>query len=316
MIHKSDHERLSDSLPAYVLGALTDQERIEVEDHLDVCPVCSGEYDELAEAGMILALNVPPREPPARLKRRLMERVDKALSSPAVPDGPRYDGGHRTRFARVATIAQRPKFRYAAAAVAAVAIGAFAASLTVILNNNSLGERVHLLENQAAMEATAVSAIAGNMASESETVAESESTIETVSRLAAGVESLQEIFRESITLMEDAADPNTRTAFLESADGPDGAVGTLVANITGTNNGVLLISGLEPSPPGFVYQLWLNIGGVPRSVITFRVDDMGNALIALPMPFFPSFPVGAVTLEPGGGSLSPTGTEVLRLSGP
>ncbi len=314
MIHDNDHERLFNSLAAYVLGALTDEERVEVEDHLDVCTVCSGEYDDLAEAGMILALNVPPREPPAHLKRRLMERVDKDLSSPAVPDGSRHDIRRQTRIARVGAIAQRPKFRYAAAA--AVAVGAFAASLTVILDNNSLDERVNLLENQAAMEATAVSVIARNMGAESEIVIEPETTLETVSRLAAGVESLQEIFRESVTLMEDAADPNTRTAFLESSDGSDGAVGTLVANTTGTNNGVLVISGLEPLPDGFVYQLWLNIGGVPRSVITFRVDAMGNALISLPVPFFPSIPVGRVTLEPGGGSQSPTGTEVLRLSGP
>ncbi len=314
MIHDRDHERLFDSLPAYVLGALTDEERVEVEDHLDVCPVCSSEYDDLAEAGMILALNVPPREPPAHLRRRLMERVDDELSSPVIPEGPRHDIARRSRIARVGMIAQRPKFRYAAAA--AVAVGAFAASLTVILDNNSLDERVNLLEDQAAMEATAVSVIASNMLAESEIAAEPQSTLETVSRLAAGVESLQDIFRESVSLMEEAADPNTRTAFLESADGSDGAVGTLFANTTGTNNGVLLISGLEPSPPGYVYQLWLNIGGVPRSVITFRVDAMVHALINLPMPFFPSIPVGGVTLEPGGGSLAPTGTEVLRLSGP
>ena len=314
MIHDSDHERLLDSLPAYVLGALTGEERVEVEDHLGICPVCSGEYEDLAEAGMILALNVPPREPPAHLKRRLMERVDGDLASPVNPEAPRYHVGHRGRFARVGTIAQRPRFRYTAAA--AVAVGAFAASLTVILNNNSLDERVNLLEDQVSMEATAVSVIASNMASEFEAVAEPETTLETVSRLAAGVESLQEIFRESVSLMEDAADPNTRTAFLESADGSHGAVGTLVANTAGANSGVLLISGLAPTPPGYVYQLWLNIEGIPRSVITFRVDAMGNALINLPMPFFPSIPVGGVTLEPGGGSLSPTGAEVLRLSGP
>lgn len=314
MIRDRDHERLFDCLPAYVLGALTEEERVEVEDHLDVCPVCSREYDDIAEAGLILALNVPPREPPAHLKRKLMEQVDNNLSSPIIPEAPRHEPARRTRIARVGMIGQRPKFRYAAAAV--VAVGAFAASLTMILNNNSLGDRVDLLEDRAAVEATAVSVIANNMLAESEIAVEPGSTLETVSRLAAGVESLQNIFRESVTLMEEAADPNTRTAFLESADGSGEAIGTLFANTAGTNSGILLISGLEPSPPGYVYQLWLNIGGVPRSVITFRVDAMGNALISLPMPFFPSIPVGGVTLEPGSGSISPTGAEVLRLSGP
>ena len=118
MIHDSDHERLLDSLPAYVLGALTGEERVEVEDHLGICPLCSGEYEDLAEAGMILALNVPPREPPARLKRRLMERVDGDLASPVNPEARLYHAAHRGRFARVGTIAQQPRFRYAAAAVA------------------------------------------------------------------------------------------------------------------------------------------------------------------------------------------------------
>ena len=35
MIHDRDHERLFDSLPAYVLGALTDEERVEIEDAVE-----------------------------------------------------------------------------------------------------------------------------------------------------------------------------------------------------------------------------------------------------------------------------------------
>ena len=315
MNHDNDHGRLFDSLAAYVLGALTEQERVEVEDHLDVCAVCSSEYADLAEAGMILALNVPPREPPARLKSMLLQRVD---DEPAPSELPlEYIEDHeveRSRIARLGVMALRPRFRYATAAV--LAVGVFTASITIVLNNSSLDERVNMLESQAAMEATAVSAIASSMGNEAEVVDEPESTLETVSRLAKGVESLQEILRESVGLMEDAADPEIRTAFLESADGADGPVGSLVANNADANSGVLLISGMEPSPPGYVYQLWLNIGGVTRSIITFRVDAMGNALVKLPIPFMPTIPVGAVTLEPGFGSVSPTGTEILRVSGP
>ena len=66
---------IEDSLPAYSLGALDPEERLQVETHLAVCAACRDrafEYDEVAHA---LPALVPQRDPPKTLKRRVIGSV-------------------------------------------------------------------------------------------------------------------------------------------------------------------------------------------------------------------------------------------------
>lgn len=68
-------EHPTDDLSAYALGILQEGELQLVERHLAGCPLCRAEVVELREAAAKLALLSPQVEPPARLKRQIMDRV-------------------------------------------------------------------------------------------------------------------------------------------------------------------------------------------------------------------------------------------------
>ena len=50
-------------LSEYVLGGLTSDERMAVEDHVDRCPACSASLTELQQIGEGLLHSPPPVEP-------------------------------------------------------------------------------------------------------------------------------------------------------------------------------------------------------------------------------------------------------------
>ena len=78
------------------------------------------------------------------------------------------------------------------------------------------------------------------------------------------------------------------------------------------NKGVLAVTGLRRLDSGHQYQLWLVRDGQRRSggVFSPDADGYGSMLLTVPEDFkdFHSF---GVTVEPRGGSDSPTGARVL-----
>jgi anti-sigma factor RsiW len=71
----SDHDRYRDDAGAYLLDALDPAEQAEFERHLAGCPECRSDLEELRMAADALPRSVEPFEPPASLKRSLMEAV-------------------------------------------------------------------------------------------------------------------------------------------------------------------------------------------------------------------------------------------------
>jgi anti-sigma-K factor RskA len=71
--HEPDHYR--DELAAYALGALDDAAAAELRRHLDGCEECREHLRWLQPAVDLLPRTVPQREPPKRLRRRLMATV-------------------------------------------------------------------------------------------------------------------------------------------------------------------------------------------------------------------------------------------------
>src|SRR5450631_1859036 len=60
---------------AYVLDAVTPQERQEVEEHLVSCPDCTQLVQELQSVAELLPLSVPPVEPSPSLQARVLTRI-------------------------------------------------------------------------------------------------------------------------------------------------------------------------------------------------------------------------------------------------
>jgi anti-sigma-K factor RskA len=70
-----DHEQYEENVGAYLLGALTELESEVFERHVASCPICRQEFEQLRVAAEALPRAVEPVEPPASLKKSLMETV-------------------------------------------------------------------------------------------------------------------------------------------------------------------------------------------------------------------------------------------------
>ncbi|MDX6601124.1 MAG: hypothetical protein QOF13_326 [Solirubrobacterales bacterium] len=71
----TDHERHSDEIAAYLLGALEPGEAAELERHLAGCEECRTELERLRPAAQLLPESVERVEPPRELRGRLMDQV-------------------------------------------------------------------------------------------------------------------------------------------------------------------------------------------------------------------------------------------------
>ena len=70
-----NHSQTRDLLPGYALGALEVLEQEEVLEHLESCSVCYQVAQELVEVAGVLASGIAKAEPPAELKRRIVDSV-------------------------------------------------------------------------------------------------------------------------------------------------------------------------------------------------------------------------------------------------
>jgi anti-sigma-K factor RskA len=116
---ENGHERRSDEIAAFLLGALEPGEAAELERHLAGCEECRTELEWLRPAVQLLPESVQRVEPPRELRGRLMEQVRSEAEAPAP---------HRSRRWSIGGWSLRPAAGLAAlvlvvAAVAAYAIG-------------------------------------------------------------------------------------------------------------------------------------------------------------------------------------------------
>ncbi len=79
-MNEREHEMRRDELAAYLLGALEPGEAAALEQHLAACEVCRTELAWLRPAAQVLPETVERREPPAELRRRIMEEVGAGAS--------------------------------------------------------------------------------------------------------------------------------------------------------------------------------------------------------------------------------------------
>lgn len=103
----SEHRECSFALGAYALGALPEAEGERLRRHLSGCRECRAELDWLRAAVDALPASVPPVDPPAELKARLMEIVNaeaqllraagELADHPQPDEEPRPRGWWRTR---------------------------------------------------------------------------------------------------------------------------------------------------------------------------------------------------------------------------
>ena len=87
-VEGSDHAAWEESVGAYVLRALPEDEEVAFEAHLAGCPICRDQVEDLRVATESLALLAPPVAPPDNLRARVMQVVEQeaALLRAAGPE--------------------------------------------------------------------------------------------------------------------------------------------------------------------------------------------------------------------------------------
>jgi anti-sigma factor RsiW len=97
----SERCRHADAVAAYLLGALSDAERRELDAHLATCAHCRQDVASLRVVADVLPLAVPSVAPPAGLRDRLMDtvRAEAEVLSAAGAAADRPAPARRRRFA-------------------------------------------------------------------------------------------------------------------------------------------------------------------------------------------------------------------------
>ena len=136
---KMDHERFDELKDAFVLGALPEEERRELEEYLAEHPERQAEIDELGTVAGLLALSPPEQEPPPELRRRIMGVVEAEALRPRA--------SRRSLLARIGELLSARNLALGAAA-AMLVIGLFSWNLILQGEIQNLQGRVQSLQSQ------------------------------------------------------------------------------------------------------------------------------------------------------------------------
>ncbi len=139
-----DRERFEELRDAYVLGALTEEERLELEEHLASHPERRPEVDELRAVAGLLALYPEEQDPPAELRRRIMGVAEAEATTPSA---------ERPSGLAMFWELLRPR-NLALGAVALLAVGLF--SWSMLLRGETQDLRSQVQEMQASQDAQTI----------------------------------------------------------------------------------------------------------------------------------------------------------------
>ncbi len=225
-------ERFDDLKEAYALGALSEQERREVEDYLRHQPELHAEVDDLESVANLLALAPQEHEPSPKLRRDLLRRISSSSDvTPALDPSARQTGLGRLF---------GPGGLAAAAALALVTIGMLAWNASLQEENQTLQGELEGQQKSYALQSTGAA---------------------------------QEVRGEVVRL--------------------------------GYERAVLVAEDLPSPPEGETYQAWIMREDVPEPAGLFEPNDTGAAAAPIEGSIEGADAV-AVTVEPSGGSSSPT----------
>ncbi len=224
-------ERFGDLKEAYALGALSEEERREVEDYLRHHPELQAEVDDLEATANLLALAPQEYEPSPELRRNLLSSISGSPGATSAADPSTRQTGLRGLFG--------PGGLAAAAVLALVTAG-------MLAWNASLQEENQTLQGE--LQGQQTYALQGTGAA-------------------------QEARGEVVRLGDERA--------------------------------VLVADDLPSPPEGETYEAWILREDVPEPAGLFKPNDTGAAAAPLEGSIEDADAV-AVTVEPSGGSSSPT----------
>jgi len=266
-------DRVREFASGFVLGALETDEMIAVQDHLDSCPKAHPEVNELGGVLPYLAESLEPVEPPARLRRSVIEAAKSDLAARRLVGEP---------FAR--RLVDTPSERRVAAPVAAAAP---ARVISLNAARASRRRRAAVWFGRAAAAALIV-VVAGYAA-----------VVQTGVGKPSGTDDIWNFLGQ----------PDARSAVLVAYDHSQ-AGGLAVLRPSG--NIMVSVHNLQPTKGDEVYVVWLTAdNGVPSKVGTLAVDDSGVGRLNVESPPTSASLWIFVCKEPNSNVTKPTGPMIV-----
>ena len=328
------HEELEESVPLYAAGALDRIERQALEAHLlSGCTSCHSALKDYQSVAALLPLSLSPVRPPRSLKATILAGRNLApLPAEAVPNEPARPSlepgewmNHLFPPVAPARSSSLP-WVLGLAALLIVAIGGYFA-WNISTERSIDTSHMKLLETSIQEKSTMLADVQRVVASQAKTIDELHTDLqqrtneaaEAKEQLARRETELEEIrvqlsqqggARTVGTPQDELASllriPNVKAVSLTGSEMAKRAVGVLLYD-SRTQKLWLYTVNLPESPPGTTYQLWA-INDKPISIGTFQMDTGETAhLLVKKVLSFTDGKTFAVSLEPSGGSLQPTG---------
>lgn len=311
-------DRIEDLLPFYLLCSLGQEERGQMEgylaNHTDLWP----ELVDLKQAVAALPYNVPPVEPPARLKRALLERA--AAERQARRPIPAQGGGFWRSLGRPS--ARAGALRIATGGLALLGVIVFGIWGLLAYNEVAwLHQQNAALQHELRAHGEALAALqAGPVPAELvqsiiRRLADQEAALASLSgeinRLQAENVALRQDISAQRWMMAQVTSPSSQAMSLAGTESLPQAHGQLIANPNDAS-AILIVSGLPSLEPGLVYQFWLVDGDIQQGVGVFNADAQGvGTLLISTEAAIGSYDAMGISVEPGGGSQQPTGDMIM-----
>ncbi len=263
-----EHSEYQELLAAHAIDALDARDARALREHLESCADCGAELDELRDSAALMAHAAEPASPSDEVRRRIMR--DIRSQSRTVTDEPSV----------VMPLSQGlsaawPSVWRVAAAVAFVALllGIIVLWRRDVASRREIAELARKLNRQ-----------------------QRELQIERDNRTQQN---------EALALMNS---PDAKKMALTGTITAQSARATFMYDEK-SRNGMLLIEGLPATPADKAYEVWFIPKGLaPIPGRTFTVTANGPAMVSDSLPVAAgSAMVVAITLEPKGGSATPTG---------
>ena len=291
-----DCKEIEELIPAYVLDALSPEEALRVEGHLDRCPWCSLLVREQQEVASGLALGVELSRPPSQLIHRLMRRVE-GLS-----------GDQRDRRRPV------PAFRVLAFVATVISILLLGGVLALTIRTSGQVDDLRdtnrtLTQQMTKLQEDNVFLSQGLVQQVSELSRGNSATVEQLLWLTESGEESLGLLRMQRFMIYMLTLPSTQVVHLAGARTT--AQGILMFNPQ-NNTSVFVATGLEVLPANQTYQIWLRKGEEQFDGGPLSVDDTGWGMAVLETEdVMEAYESVGVTVEPVSGGPAPTGDSLM-----
>ena len=308
-----NHDEYRESVALDALGALDEAEARSLQAHVEGCPDCLREREEMRDVAAALVYAATPVAPPEHLRARLLERVRETATAPAARQtevGSEVRTLHANKVSETARVLRPPPERFTRTwpTASALTYGALAASVVLAVSLFMVWRENRTLRSDVARLGTESRATRDELARRREELAQQQQELTRAREESARRSEELAHERELAELM---TAPQSRMAELVGKEAAPVARASLVYD-RATGRAILLASGLPPAPDGMEYQIWYIAAGKPLPGRVFKTDDAGRASLRDQIPTegrdAESF---AVTLEPAGGMPAPTGSMYL-----